>query len=165
MSALWHVATHQCHCYARGAWQWESARVARLLTVQICLPSRCVSMSRVGCSSRGGRLPFARPCGTSALLCASWCSTLLQKPVLSHMCPITRGYQGNDNEGNEMSMTLHQMMLECSLTGAMSCAGGVPNGLVCHESVDMQPNTYRCYGFSLLNLPLPFFNASQGTII
>ena len=87
------------------------------------------------------------------------------KPVLSHMCPITRGYQGNDNEGNEMSMTLHQMMLECSLTGAMSCAGGVPNGLVCHESVDMQPNTNRCYGFNLLNLPLPFFNASQGTII
>jgi len=49
------------------------------------------------------------------------------KPVLSHMCPITRGYQGNDNEGNEMSLTLHQKMLECSLTGAMSCAGGVPN--------------------------------------
>ena len=44
------------------------------------------------------------------------------KPVLSHMCPSTRGYQGN-----EMSMTLHQMMLECSLTGAMSCAGGVPD--------------------------------------
>jgi len=159
MSALWHAATHQCHCYARGAWQWESARVARLLTVQICLPSRCVSMSRVGCSSRGGACRLhvhVEPPLAMRIMALNPAA----KPVLSHMCPITRGYQGS-----EMSMTLHQMMLECSLIGAMSCAGGVPNGLVCHESVDMQPNTYRCYDFSLLNLPLPFFNASQGTII